>query len=141
MAEINFPNASTQTPENIFSPTSEPMSTSNGMTYKWENGYWKALDKTVADDVYVKLKGDSNPQRITGSGGLEVSGRLKTEGTLIVNQLATFNNQVNLPGGGGTNQAVTRGEVETMLDGLTGDVTSVTLLLSLLVMVSLVVVL
>ena len=50
--------------------------------------------------------------------------------TNIFNGSAQFTGQVELPGGGGPTQAVTRGEVETMIDGLTpgpgvGDITSV----------------
>ena len=58
--------------------------------------------------------------------------------TNIFNGSAQFTGQVELPGGGGPTQAVTRGEVETMIDGLTpgpgvGDITSVIMVTALMV--------
>jgi len=69
------------------------------------------------DNQYLKLDASNDP--ITGN--LQVNNGINVAG-----------GQVNLPGGGGPTQAVTRGEVETMIQGLdpsvpgVGDITSVT---------------
>ena len=51
MPVLNFPSSpAAQTPPNIYSPSSTPASTTNGVTYEWDGVKWQSVDQTVADD-------------------------------------------------------------------------------------------
>ena len=51
MPVLNFPSSpAAQTPLNIYSPSSTPASTANGVTYKWDGVKWQSVEQTVVDD-------------------------------------------------------------------------------------------
>ena len=107
---INFPDPATQSPVNIFSPSSSPMSTSNGITYKWTDGSWtisSGEDTSVlpdfdgpnhqpgtTDDRYVEITGDKM------TGDLKIGPDIGTDNiTLSTSGLGQFGNGVSVSGG------------------------------------------
>lgn len=51
---LNFPDPSSQTPSNTFSPTSSPSASTNGLTYIYDSEKWKLS----SPDVFVEKAGD-----------------------------------------------------------------------------------
>lgn len=59
--------------------------------------------KTELNSEYVKLDGGSSQQTITGTGGLKLEGNIE------------------LPGGGGSSEALTKSEIEALISGSAGQ--------------------
>ena len=71
---INFPDPAAQSPVNVFSPASTPMSTSNGMTYAWTNGSWTIKQSASDDALLPDLDGGPHQPGTTDDRYIEVSG-------------------------------------------------------------------
>jgi len=71
---LNFPtNPGVQTPPNIFSPTSTPNSTSNGLTYLWDGEKWMVQSSSGGSSTTINYNGASAWGSVGSSGGLRNS--------------------------------------------------------------------
>ena len=79
MAALNFPNnPGSQTPANVFSPTSTPDATTNGATYIWNGTAWAGSTDGAA---YLSLETDAGAQTVQSTGLTTSAGKVETAST------------------------------------------------------------
>ena len=86
-------------------------------------GFESHLDSSADNNIYAFYAAGRAPNFLKGNtyiGGKTDDLGTSTAINLLSNGSATFTGQVNLPGGGTGNQAVTRTELDTALEGVAG---------------------